>query len=232
MRHHSHRAAIVLAALLLASPLTAQSGHWKGSIQTPNGELDVEIDLAQDGDKGWIGSLSIPSQNAKGLGLLNVAVKEGSISFALKAPGQPRFQGTIDKEGGKMTGQFIQSGTEMTFQLTRTGEAKVEKPVRNAALSKELEGTWEGTLDTPQGSLRLRVVLSNEAGAGTGSLFSVDQGNTELPIARITQKDAAVILEVPLIDGGFRGELKGNEMAGEWSQRGNSLPLQLTKVVK
>lgn len=220
---------VLLASGLWAQSATGPAGHWQGAIQAPNGDLNVEIDLAQDPDAGWIGTISIPAQGTKGLGLINVTVKDNTVSFGLKAPGDPRFQGTVAKEGGKMTGELVQGGLNMPFQLTRTGEAKIEKAVKNPPMSAELEGTWEGTLEAGGRQLRLRFVLANKAGTGTGVIFSLDQGNSEIPIARIGQTESRVKLEVPVVSGGFEGDLKGAQLTGEWTQAGNSLPLTLTK---
>jgi hypothetical protein len=227
----------VVAALLIMVALFAQSGtgpagHWEGTIQTPNGDLNIQIDLAADPGKGWIGTISIPVQNTRGLAMIDLSVKENTVSFGIKAPGEPRFQATVAKEGGKMSGELMQGGANMPLQLTRTGEAKIEKPVVNPPLGKELEGTWEGTLDAGERQFRLRFILSNQAGAGTGVIFSLDQGNSEIPIARINQTGTKVKLEVPVIGGGFDGELKGTQLAGEWTQGGRGLPLTLTRAVK
>lgn len=223
-----------IAALCMAAGLFAQSpaGHWEGAIQTPGGDLDVEIDFAQEPGTNWIGTISIPAQHTKGLTLNDVSVKGDAVSFALKGPGDPAFRGTLAKEGGKISGQFTQGGVDMPLELKRTGEAKIEKPAANPPISKELEGTWEGALDTGTQQLRLRLVLANQAGAGTGTLTSLDQGNTEIPIGRITQTDAHIKLEVPVVSGGFEGDLKENKLTGEWSQGGSSLPLTLTKSSK
>ncbi len=225
-------AALWTAATLFAQAGAGPAGHWEGVIQAPSGDLNMEIDLAQEPGAGWIGSIAIPAQGAKGLELIDIAVKGSTVSFGIRAPGDPHFEGTIAKEGGKITGELTQGGGSVPFQLTRTGEAKVEKPVKNPPLSKELEGTWEGVLDTPNQQLHLRFVLSNENGAGRGRLISLDQGNAEIPIGRITQTEARVKLEAPMVDGGFEGELKDAKLTGEWSQGGGSLPLTLTRAAK
>lgn len=225
-------AALFIAAALYAQSATGPAGHWEGAIQTPGGDLNLEIDLAQEAG-GWVGTISIPAQGTKGLGLIDVAVKSDSVSFGVKAPGDPRFQGTLAKEGGKISGELTQGGNTMPFQLTRTGEAKIEKAAKNPPLGKDLEGTWEGALDTPNmGQLHLRFVLANKDGAGTGVLFSVDQGNTEIPLGRIAQTGSKVNIEVPVVSGGFEGDLKDGKLTGNWSQGGGTLPLTLTRPAK
>jgi hypothetical protein len=219
-------------AVIHAQTAASPAGHWEGAIQTPNGDLQVEIDLAQETGKGWIGTISIPAQRTKGLALTDVAVKESTVTFGIKAPGDPKWQGTLDKDGKSIAGELIQSGFNMPFKLTRTGEAKIEKPVVNPPISKELEGTWEGTLDANGTLLRLRFVLKNETGAATGVLFSLDQGNSEIPVGRITEAGAKVKMEVPVVSGAFEGERKDSQMVGTWSQGGGTLPLTLSKGAK
>jgi len=221
-----------MVGALLAQSGTGPGGHWEGAIQLPNGELAIEIDLAQDASKNWIGTISIPAQNTKGMGLTGIAVKENTINFGIKAPGNPQFTGQIDKEAAKITGEMMQSGTNLPFKVSRAGEAKIEKPIVNPPLSKELEGTWEGALSVGDKQLRLRFILSNQAGAGTGIVVSLDQGNVEIPITRIEQTASHVKLDVPIVTGGFEGELKGTEIAGQWTQGGNTFPLKVTKAGK
>ena len=69
MNHHNaRRAAIALAWIALAVPLSARNdmrGHWSGSIETSGGALAMEVDL-DHAASGWIGSVSIPAQGATG----------------------------------------------------------------------------------------------------------------------------------------------------------------------
>ena len=222
----------VSTALCMAVMLMAQTpeGHWEGTIDTPNGDLKVQVDLKNDAEAGWIGAISIPEQNLAMFRLRDIKVKDNTVTFGMKVPGDPVFEGTLAKEGGKITGDMTQSGNTMPFRLTRTGEAKVEKPPRNAPLPAELTGTWEGALEAKGKQLRLRFLLSNQDGAATGTLISLDQGNAEFPFERIAYAEGKLTLEVPIIRGAFAGELKGNQLAGTWTQGPNSIPLTLTKA--
>jgi len=220
----------ILLLASFASALLAQSGHWEGTIQVPSGDLKFEIDLEPEGG-GWHGTISVPAQGTKGMPLSNIAVKDNVVAFALKAPGDPQFKGTV-KDGKEISGEMVQGGQTMPFSLTRTGDAKIDK-IRNAAISKELEGSWEGMLDANGKMFRLRFQLTNKEGAGaTGMIVSLDQGGQEIPITKITETAMRVKLEVPVISGGFEGEMKGNQIVGEWAQGGGTVPLTLTKLVK
>lgn len=222
----------VFTALYMAVMLMAQTpeGHWEGTIDTPDGDLKILVDLKNDAEAGWIGAISIPQQNLAMFRLRDIKIKDNVVAFGMKVPGDPVFEGTLAKEGGKITGDMTQSGNTMPFSLTRTGDAKVEKPPRNAPLPAELTGTWEGALEAKGKQLRLRFVLSNQGGAATGTLISLDQNNAEFPFERIALAEGKLTLEVPIIRGSFTGEPKGNQLAGTWTQGPNSMPLTLTKA--
>ena len=222
---------IICCALLGVSALLAQTpeGRWEGVIETPNGDLKFVVDLKQDAEAGWIGAISVPVQKLEGFRLSNITVKDSAVGFGMKMPGDPRFEGKLAKEGGKITGELTQGGGSIPFSLTRTGEAQVQKPARNAPVSKELEGTWEGSLTVKEQKLRLRFVLSNTPGGATGTAISLDQGNAEFPIEKITQIESKVVLEIPAIRGSYTATLKDKELAGEWTQGSATFPLTLTK---
>ncbi len=225
---------LLLTGALAASYLLAQpapgAGHWEGKIQTPGPEIGILVDLAKSAD-AWKGAISIPEQNLKNFPLSDISVSGGAVRFAMKGvPGDPAFDGKIGGGGKTISGAFVQGGTQMTFTLTRTGEANVEEP-SNKPLDKRFTGTWEGTLDAMGTKLRLVCKLENKEGAAAGTLTSVDQGNAEIPIPSITQAGSSLVLEIPSIGGTYKGDLNeaGTQLTGTWTQGPGSLPLVFTK---
>jgi CubicO group peptidase (beta-lactamase class C family) len=111
---------------VLASPDATIAGHWEGTIAIPQMELKVLVDLAQDPDGAWRGSIDIPAQGAKGLPLENISFDGSTAVFAIVGPpGEPTFTGTLSEDGAKIVGDFAQSGMTFPFSLTRGGEARV-----------------------------------------------------------------------------------------------------------
>jgi uncharacterized protein len=210
------------------APAAAPAGHWVGSIQAGPG-LDVEVDIAKDG-AGWRGTISIPQQFAKGVPLADVAVKETTLSFAMKGvPGDPRFSGEVSKDGKTITGTFSQGGGSVPMTLAWKGEAQFEKAVKNPAVSSAMAGTWEGALNVQGTTLRLRLVLTNGADGATGTLVSLDQGNAQIPLSAITEQGTHLKVTAPMISGGFEGDLKGDELTGTWTQGPGTFPLTFKK---
>ena len=223
---------LTLACLFCLPPAPGQttggaSGHWQGSIEAPAQEIAIEVDLAQNPTGAWIGSIDIPPQHTKGFPLSSIAVKGSSVTFAMKGvPGDPKFDGKLSADGKAISGGFTQGGADLTFSLKRTGDAVIETPPKSTAITKEVEGLWEGALDVNGNKLRLKVSLSNQAdGTATGTMISVDQGGGEIPITTVTQKASNLKFEVKQIQGSYEGDLTNGELIGHWMQGGATFPL-------
>jgi len=72
-------AAALLAALACAQ--TGPGGHWEGAFTAGNREIGLTLDLAKDAGSEWIASMSVPSENATGLVVSDVAVNGNSVKF-------------------------------------------------------------------------------------------------------------------------------------------------------
>jgi hypothetical protein len=219
--------------LLLAGALSAEDGprgHWTGTIDVPGHPLAVEIDLDKAAN-GWIGSISIPDQGASGLPLEAITFANGKCSFRIKgAPGEPTFGGVLSADGKTLSGEFTQEGGSMHFSVSRAGDAKVETTKKSPPVAKEFVGSWEGTLQAGQ-PLRMLLQLANDENGSSAVLVSLDQGDAQIPVAAIEQKDAKLTLLVKAIGGEYRGDINkdGTELNGVWTQSGIEIPLKLKK---
>jgi hypothetical protein len=217
-------ALIVCSSVTFAQSTTAPAGHWEGAIQAPGQELKIEIDLAGAGDK-WEGTITIPAQNLKALPLSVITVQGDTVSLAMQVPGNPQFKGVV-KDGKTLSGDFSQGGGTAPFTLTRTGEAKIEPVPKSTPITKELEGTWAGSLDANGKILQLVLRLSNQpGGAATGTLVSLDQGGAEIPIVAVVQTGTHLKLVVKSVGGIYEGDVKDDQLKGTWWQGGGTLPL-------
>ncbi len=230
-----------LLAVLLAAPVFAQTGpaaagHWEGAIETPNQALEVKIDLAQN-DKGeWAGTIDIPQQNAKGIALKNIEVKGSGAKFVIVgAPGDPTFNVQVSADRKSMSGDFTQGGATLKFQAKRTGDASITPPSKSTPITKELEGAWDGVLSVPDAGAELRLLLTlanGSSGAATGTLNSLDQGSGDMALDSVTQEGSKLRFELRMISGSYAGELKGDDIVGEWTQMGRTLPLTFKRSKK
>jgi hypothetical protein len=99
------------------------------------------------------------------------------------------------------------------------------------AVSKELEGDWEGALSLPNGQTRPIVFHFKNQPDQTvdATIESPTQGAKGLLLKGVTQKGAVVEFAVQLAGGSYKGTLnkEGTEIAGEWTQRPGAAPLTL-----
>jgi hypothetical protein len=207
------------------------SGHWEGSINVQGKELRLTIDLAAKGG-AWEGAAGLPDMNSTGMDLAGIVVQGDAVTFSIKgAPGDPTFKGKLSADAKNLSGDFSQGPAAGTFTLAWKGEPKIEAPPRNAPLTKDLEGDWDGSLDLNGNVLRLSLKLTNQAGGGaTGVLISLDQGGAQIPLRAIEQKDAHVKFTVPGVGGTYEGDVKDGQIVGTWSQGPGSLPLTFKRA--
>jgi hypothetical protein len=210
----------------------AGSGHWEGSVNVQGKDLRLEVDLVSKAGK-WEGAAGFPDMNAKGLVLSPISVVGEAMTFSVKgAPGDPTFKGTLSKDAKTLAGDFTQGPVTGTFTLAWKGEGKLEPPVKNAALGKEFDGAWEGTLDVNGTSLRLTLKLTNLDGGATGTMISLDQGAAEIPLRVIDTTGAHVKFTVPAVGGSYEGDLKDGQIVGNWTQGPGTLPLNFKRPAK
>jgi uncharacterized protein (TIGR03435 family) len=101
--------------------------------------------------------------------------------------------------------------------------------------AQNLVGTWQGTLQPPNGNRGLRTVIkitrAPEDESLKGVMYSIDQGGQPVPIGSITLQGSTVKMSVPGIAGVYEGKLSGDgsTITGTWSQ-GTPLPLNLSRA--
>jgi hypothetical protein len=235
MRLNSRIHATLFAALLLApiSSLHAQSvdptGHYDGTVSSPAGEMALQIDLTRTAKGDMAGTLTIPAQKLKGFPLSNVIAQGKDVSFDIATSGGGYFRGEL--EGTTIAGEFsMQMGSvPLTFQ--RAGDARTYPLPPSAAVGKELEGVWKGTLDV-DGGMRVLLNLANQAdGTAKGSFVSVDENNLSVPVV-IAQQGTALTITLPMIGGSYVGTINAaaTEVSGTYTtSRGLALPLSLKR---
>ncbi len=236
MIRHAIAGVMVLGAVhLFPRPLPAQSppgpsGHWEGAITTPGQEIAIAVDLFPGDGDAWEGAISVPAQNVTALPLSDITVKGEAVGFAMpRMPGDPRFAGTLADGGKTLSGDFTQGGATMPFALAWKGEAQRPPPSKNTAITSDLAGAWEGTLDINGTLLRLVLKLSNADGTATGTIVSVDQGGAEIPLSSIVQDGTHFRLEARTIAGAYEGDVKDGTLAGTWTQGPGSWPLEFRR---
>lgn len=210
-------------AAALAAPQAAvdPSGHWEGAVDAPSMTIAFQVDIAKTSD-GLDGAITIPSQHLTGLPLTKIAVAADSVTFGARA--DQLLTGAID--GTSMTGTYSVGPMSLPFTLTRTGDARLSPPPRSAALSKQLEGTWHGTLDGTDRRLDLVLTMTNRPdGTAIATIVNVSEGGLRIPVV-VVHHASAVTVESRAVPGTFTGELTASgELKGTFQIGDASAPL-------
>ena len=226
------------AAVLFASLVCAQAGpdgHWEGSFTVNNREVGVSLDLAKNAKSEWIASMGLPPEQATGLVVMNVAVNGKSVKFVAVELQMATFDLTLGPDGrmkGTMSAPQGPMSTQgpMPVELKRTGEAKVELIPRSPAVSKDLEGDWEGSIQSPNGAFRLVFHFKNQPDHTVAA--TIDSNNAVgMPLNNVKQTGQKVEFGMKIAGGTFQGNLnkEGTELALQMIHEADSTPLTLRK---
>jgi hypothetical protein len=221
-------------AVFLASLIWAQAGpagHWEGTLKVENREIGLTLDLAKNEKAEWIASMGVPSENAIGLVVKDLAVSGKSVKFMAVELQMSICDLTLGPDG-KLAGTISGRRGPVPIEFKRTGEAKVALPQSSPAVSKELEGDWEGTLPAPNGGFQLAVHFKNQADKTVAATIDIlNRGTMGMPLNDVKQTGQKVEFGIKIAQSSFQGTLnkEGTEISGQWIHEVDSMPVTLRK---
>ncbi|MFB3825470.1 MAG: hypothetical protein ACE15B_01830 [Bryobacteraceae bacterium] len=222
-------AAAALCASVFAQ--TGPAGHWEGTFKVNDREIGLALDLARNTRSEWIASMGVPSQNATGLVVTDLAVIGDSVKFVGVELMMSRFDLTLAPDG-TMKGTISSRQGSLPVEFKRTGEAKVQLIPPSPAVSKELEGDWEGSLQTPNRTLRVIFHFKNLPDKTVAATIDTpDTGAVRLPLNEVKQTGRDVEFGIRIAHASFKGKLnpEGTELAGQFTHEQENVPLTLRK---
>jgi hypothetical protein len=234
------RVLITTFALALAvtpvPPAAAQSpadptGHWEGTVTTPMGQIDFEVDVVRDASGTLVAAYGQKGTGVRGLPLTDVSLDGRTFTFVLFGGGASggAFKGDILPDGKTISGEARAPLGSAPFMLYRTGDAVMPKAIKNVAVSAALEGRWTGSLDVGGTQIGLILTIANRPdGSASVLIAQAAQPNAQVDAA-LKESGKAVSLDVPATSGSWAGTFDGESLTGTWTQAGGSLPLTFTK---
>src|SRR5882724_1188500 len=219
-----------LIATLVALPMAAQpvanaqkaatsvAGDWQGTLHTGGQELHLILHISQTVEGAFKATLDSVDQNANGIPVTSMSLKEGKLIFAVDAV-NGSYEGKLDAAATLIEGSWSQ-GQPMPLTFKR------------AVKKSDIDGDWLGTLDTGAAKLRLQFHLTSTPEGLSATVDSLDQGAMAMPASRVTRDGVNLTVELKQIGGTFSGTVDKDlaAISGTWSQRGGSAPLSLKKV--
>jgi hypothetical protein len=221
------------AAVLFASLACAQAGpdgHWEGTLKGDRGDIGVSLDLARNAKAQWIASMGVPP-DVKGLVVTDVAVEGKSVKFTAAELMMTRFDLTLDASG-ILKGTYSSREGPLPVEFKRTGEAKVELIPASPAVSKELQGDWEGSLQMGNRAFRMIFHFKNQTdNTVTATIDTPDTKAMGLPLNDVKQTGQKVEFGIRVAHASFQGTLnqEGTELAGQFMHESEGVPMTLRK---
>jgi hypothetical protein len=222
-------ALLVISASVVQAQTIDPTGHWKGTIDSPNSPMDFEMDIARGGRGELIGTVTAGADRVT-LPLLKVTLDGSSIAFYGRTDQQ--FHADLLPSGKALSGTASLNGYSLPFSMGRTGDARIEPPPTGPAVSQQLEGVWRGTLSAGEKTVRLSLTIANQPdGTSLAHSVSVDEGGLTIPTV-VSQSGRSVKIETRGVITSYVATLNeaGTELSGTWTQGTTTLPLTMTRA--
>jgi hypothetical protein len=203
-------------------------GEWHGELDTPVGAMTLvyRFEITAAGENAAF--RESPDQGGNAVPVTDATLTDGILTLKTPGPGG-EFNGKL--AGTTITGEV--KGPMGSVPLTLM-KGKFVPPSYKLSLAQDvmdqLQGKWQGKLNTPQRELTLVFRFEAEGeGEYYGFVDSPDQGNTSLKIVEAAFANGELSLKTKFPRGEFLGKLAGNELTGQWKQGPANMPLSMKK---
>jgi hypothetical protein len=208
-----------------AAEQTNLSGTWQGKLEVAPGQsLTIQFVITAKPDGGYTAVVTSPDDGAiKNEPASNVTFANNQLKLDVPSL-SGGYAGTLSN--GVIAGEWSQEGTKLPLSLQRFER----KPLTKANIDT-LRGDWVGTMTIPTGKT-VTIVLHFSAGANgalQGTFDVPEQGVKDWETQDAALDGAEFSILLPRIRTKISGTLKGNEIAAQWNQMGNSLPIVFKK---
>jgi uncharacterized protein len=99
----------------------------------------------------------------------------------------------------------------------------------NVLHSQNLIGKWNGVLKVQGIELRVIFNVNKDKDGFITTMDSPDQGAKNIPITETVINNDEIQFDIPAIQIIFKGKLVGDNIEGNFAQRGITIPLNLSK---
>ena len=222
------------AVVLFTSLACAQmgpAGHWEGSLAAGDQPIGLSLDVAKDAKGEWIASMGVPSEHATGLVVMNLAVNGSSVKFVALELMMAKVELTVGPDG-VMKGTFTGPQGSQPIEFKRTGEGKPERIPASPAVSKELEGDWEGALAMGNRTFRIIFHFRNQPDKTVAATIDTpDTGGMGMPLNGVKQTRQELEVGIRIAHASFKGTLnkEGTEIVGQFQHDEAGVPLTMRK---
>jgi serine-type D-Ala-D-Ala carboxypeptidase/endopeptidase len=219
---------IAALAVVTSGALNAQEvvGDWLGTLAAGGVELHLALHISKAADGTLKGTLDSIDQGANGIPVDPITLKDSKLNLTVAAV-NGGYEGKVNADGTIISGTWTQ-GQPLPLEFRRGVVAKVEhKPGKPT----DIDGTWQGEIDTGQATLRMVFHIVNTEDGLMATLDVPDQNIKGVPVTSVTRNGSMLKLEMKALAGGYDGKIATDLsiIDGTWTQAGNSITLKLKR---
>ncbi|MBN1904195.1 MAG: hypothetical protein JW927_03775 [Deltaproteobacteria bacterium] len=204
------------------------TGEWHGQRKMPKGFIHVSFRF-ETNDKGeFLGFYDVLDQGVAGIPITEAILKDGDFVLKMQKGINIEFKGQL--AGDKLTGQVTQQGVIVTSFSMKKG--KYVPPVYSLdipkAIKDQLSGEWYGDIKTPTSNATVVFNFkTNDKGEFLGSEEIPEQKIKGILVSEASFTEGKLAFTVTDVE--YKGQIKGDEFAGEIKQSAaDSKPIPFT----
>jgi Protein of unknown function (DUF3738). len=112
--------------------------------------------------------------------------------------------------------------------------ASTVAPAKEVHARGDIVGNWQGTLNTPQRSLRIILQITRTDKGWGAKMYSIDQGAQPFNVSSVSLDGSAFKFSIDMVGGSYQGTLSsdGNVITGAWTQGSGPQPLDLVRSTR
>jgi hypothetical protein len=222
---HSLLPLMVWAALAgSAAAQTNLAGTWQGRLEAaPGTTITIQFVIAAKPGGGYTAVVTSPDSGAiRNVPASSVAFADSKLTIDVPAL-SGGYAGTL--RNGVLEGEWSQAGAKLPLSL---------KPYEKGPLTQAeidmLRGEWSGKFKGQGLEVTIVLRFSTVADGALRAVLDVpEQGVKDWEAKDLTLDDGYFSVKVPAASVEIKGQLKGDQIVGQWNQLGTSTPLTLKK---
>jgi hypothetical protein len=224
------RHAFAISLIVLAAAFVAQAqdiaGDWQGTLSTGGGELRIVLHITKSPEGALKAILDSPDQAIAGMTVDAITLDGAKLKFTVNVV-KGSYEGTV-KNAGSISGNWSQP-QKMPLDFKKT--ASPLKTEHKPAAPSDIDGTWSGTIVSPDGKLNVVFHLKNMEDGLTATMDSPDQHVTGWPATTVARKSSSIKIEMKQVGGLYMGKINKNldTISGDWTQGAENVPLLLKR---
>jgi hypothetical protein len=203
---------LLVTGLASAQSVADRSGDWLATLETPGGDMRLQVTVTIDEDGEQTAVLeSLDQAPGQLIPISSVAISLDRFEFSIAAIGA-RFEGEWNDSEGSYDGVFSQGMQIPTSFARPTGDT--------AIFIDGMDRVWEGQLIRNDTELEFALNIQTGEDGTRVTLDSISQAAYDIPVRNFNRSGDAVSFQVPAANVTYQGQVNGDTLSGDWMRPG------------